>query len=118
MQTHAFQASDGKIHCHRVEYLWIATGRSPTVKLRVDEVIKRINEHLNKFDAHDWERVALADLSYPIIFNDDHGVVDGWHRIAKAAMLGEELIDARYLPAYPKPYVIYDSWADYDKAGV
>lgn len=114
MHTHAFQAADGKIHCHRVEHLWAATARSPTIQFDTEDMVRNINEHINKFDCEDWQRVEEADLSYSIIYSDDHGIVDGWHRVAKAMMLGHETIAGRYLPAYPKPYAIYNSWAEYE----
>jgi hypothetical protein len=44
-----------------------------------------------------------ADLSFPIILSASGEVMDGRHRIAKAAMTGCELIDAVQFDADPPP---------------
>ncbi len=44
--------------------------------------------------AADLERIMQADLQYPIIYNENRGVLDGIHRICKAHLLGYETIDA------------------------
>lgn len=44
-----------------------------------------------------------ADLSYPIIISATGEVMDGRHRIAKAALLGETEILAVQFPADPEP---------------
>jgi hypothetical protein len=44
-----------------------------------------------------------CDLSFPVILSSDGRVMDGMHRIAKAAMLGLETISAKKLVTDPKP---------------
>lgn len=44
-----------------------------------------------------------ADLSYPIILNQAGGVMDGMHRVCKAAMLGIETIKYVQFAADPEP---------------
>ncbi len=44
-----------------------------------------------------------ADLSYPIILNQAGGVMDGMHRVCKAAMLGIEKIQYVQFEADPEP---------------
>jgi len=38
--------------------------------------------------------IGAADLRFPIILSSDGRVMDGMHRVAKAALLGHETIDA------------------------
>jgi hypothetical protein len=52
-------------------------------------------EHLKLIDA--------ADLSYPIILSADGSVMDGMHRVAKAAREGRDSIEAVRFPADPDP---------------
>lgn len=44
-----------------------------------------------------------ADLAFPIILSSDGGVMDGMHRVAKAAMEGRASIAARQFAEDPKP---------------
>lgn len=44
-----------------------------------------------------------ADLSFPIILSSDGRVMDGMHRVAKAAMEGRESILARQFVQDPEP---------------
>jgi hypothetical protein len=52
-------------------------------------------EHLKLIDE--------TDLSYPIILAADGAVMDGRHRIAKAARLGLPDVEARQFPEDPEP---------------
>jgi hypothetical protein len=52
-------------------------------------------EHLKLIDE--------ADLSYPIILASDGAVMDGRHRLAKAARLGHPDIETRQFLADPEP---------------
>ena len=48
-------------------------------------------------DDRHWDRVLEADLKYPIlvrVLNGEMYVVDGFHRIIKAFLLGKEFLDA------------------------
>jgi len=44
-----------------------------------------------------------ADLTFPIILSSDGGVMDGMHRVAKAAMEGHRAISARQFSWDPEP---------------
>ncbi|MBE9582801.1 MAG: hypothetical protein IMF18_14465 [Proteobacteria bacterium] len=44
--------------------------------------------------AKHWKRANDADLSYPVILDDDGFIMDGWHRVAKALFLGLSTIKA------------------------
>ena len=44
-----------------------------------------------------------ADLAFPIILSSDGGVMDGMHRVAKAAIAGHSTISARQFAQDPEP---------------
>lgn len=48
------------------------------------------------------KRIEAADLSYPIILDDMGCICDGWHRVAKAILLGHETIKAKRLNVMPE----------------
>lgn len=47
--------------------------------------------------------IEEADLSYPIIVDHEHRVMDGMHRVCKALNQGAETILAYRLEVLPKP---------------
>jgi len=59
-----------------------------------------INEIMDHAD-----RVAKADLSYPIILTPEGAIADGVHRVVKCIRTGQERILAVYLPVMPPPKV-------------
>ena len=54
------------------------------------------------------KRIQEADLSYPIILNDDGSLMDGGHRICKALMEGQSSIQAVQFDVMPEPDQIID----------
>ena len=44
-----------------------------------------------------------ADMSYPIIMDDEGFIMDGWHRVAKALLEGRETIKAVRFENTPAP---------------
>ena len=66
---------------------WFDHGYIPTCR-NIAEHARLINE---------------ADLAYPIILSSDGGVMDGMHRVAKAAMEGRKTISARQFSQDPEP---------------
>jgi len=52
--------------------------------------------------------VNNADLSYPIILDEDGDLMDGRHRVMKAILNGEDTIKAVRFDENPNPCVIYD----------
>ena len=48
-------------------------------------------------------RIKNADYKIPIIMREDGGIMDGWHRIAKAILDGEETILAYRFESYIEP---------------
>jgi hypothetical protein len=98
---------------HRMLQYWeLATGL-PARKVRLSE--------LDGFDEVRWfggpqniqptcravaehaRDINEADLNFPIILSPAGEVLDGWHRICKAFLLGVQEIDAVQLPTMP-PY--------------
>jgi hypothetical protein len=49
------------------------------------------------------DRIAKADLSYPIILNDDGSLMDGGHRVCKALLGGQTSILAVKFSEMPAP---------------
>jgi hypothetical protein len=95
----------------RMKQLWDAAAGLPVRKVRLTE--------LEGFDEVHWyggprnilptcrsiaehaRDIHGADLSYPIILSPTGEVLDGWHRICKAFLLGLKEIDAVQLMAMP-----------------
>jgi len=68
------------------ENCWF-TSREPTVR--------EVSKHA--------ARIASADLTYPIILNDDGSLMDGGHRVCKALMNGQASIRAVRFSVMPTP---------------
>lgn len=49
------------------------------------------------------EKIARAELSHPIIFGPEHELLDGVHRVVKAARRGDMSVSAVRLPQMPLP---------------
>ena len=49
------------------------------------------------------DRIAKADLRYPIILNDDGSLMDGGHRVCKALITGQTSILAVKFAEMPTP---------------
>ncbi len=49
------------------------------------------------------KRVQKADMSHPIILDDEGYICDGWHRVAKAIIEGQTTIMAVRLEIMPEP---------------
>jgi hypothetical protein len=49
------------------------------------------------------DRIAKADLNYPIILNDDGSLMDGGHRVCKALINGQPSILAVKFSEMPTP---------------
>jgi hypothetical protein len=69
------------------ESFWFGEGNPPTCR----EVV----EHARLMDA--------ADLGFPIILSSDGRVMDGMHRVAKAALLNRPTIEAVQFTNDPEP---------------
>lgn len=72
---------------HLDEVVWFETGTDPTARA--------VAEHS--------ERIYGADLNHPLILSAGGDVMDGWHRLAKAWMLGVETIKVRQFAEDPEP---------------
>jgi hypothetical protein len=72
----------------------------PMEHLCISKNIKGLR--LRDFVAH-MKQVLGADLSYPIILDEDGDIFDGVHRVAKALLEGVETIKAVRLENDPSP---------------
>jgi len=52
---------------------------------------------------HHYKRIQEADLNYPIIYDDEGILADGWHRVCKAVMEKHQTIKAVRLTKMPEP---------------
>lgn len=50
-----------------------------------------------------FKRIQEADLKYPIIYDDEGIIADGWHRICKAILERKQTITAVRLNKMPEP---------------
>jgi hypothetical protein len=57
-------------------------------------------DNFRSFVAH-CRMVREADLSYPIIMNQDGSIIDGRHRVARAILEGHQTIKTRRFPVDP-----------------
>ncbi len=106
---------NGEVHSWYVPSLWRLVEPLPVIKILVYDIYQTVKRHIEEeYIAEDWKRVAHADLSYPIIVNDLHGVVDGVHRIAKSYQLNKRYINAKRIKTMPEPDMVFDTVEDYD----
>ncbi|MGI9517422.1 MAG: hypothetical protein ACR2NP_10265 [Pirellulaceae bacterium] len=50
-----------------------------------------------------FARIQAADLTHPIILNDDGSLMDGGHRLCRAILEGHETMQAVQFPTMPEP---------------
>ncbi len=92
------------------ERLWDLAKDLPVVSIAIDTI--------NEFDQDCWfgggpvtcrmvaehaGRIQRADLRYPVILSADGRLMDGGHRIAKAWLHGDTMIDAVRFTVDPEP---------------
>ena len=50
-------------------------------------------EHLTMYDlANHYKTCVKADLKYPVIMSEEGVVLDGWHRLLKAIIIGQRYV--------------------------
>ncbi len=52
------------------------------------------------------KRIEEAELKYPVILDDTGFICDGWHRVCKAILKGDDTIKAVRLEVMPEPVII------------
>jgi hypothetical protein len=105
--------ADGSMRFHRMHQFWELAEGLPVKRVRLTE--------LDGFDKVCWfggprnllptcraiaehaRDIYESDLTYPIILSPTGEVLDGWHRICKAFLLGIAELDAVQLTTMP-PY--------------
>lgn len=103
---------DGELHVWEVHRLWDLAAGLPTEQVAVEvfedlldgatwfkegdrPTIRRVLDHMRK--------VLNANLDFPIILRPDGQLVDGAHRVARAALEGRASVGAVRLPSMPPP---------------
>lgn len=122
-QKHGRQTENGT-YIWYTERLWKLASALPTIQVAIDS-IKEFEENCwfsedtpptCKAVALHAQRIHDADLSYPIILSADGGLMDGGHRLAKAWLLEQQLINAVQFTVDPEPDVVlpvgttYSEW--------
>ena len=106
----AISRQEGVIMTWEIEVLWRYAERLEPFPMPVADLKKPLHKLVREFRQYDVEqhiqRIADADLSYPIIFGDDGDLLDGRHRLCRAAELGLSTIPAVQLPTLPVPTYI------------
>ena len=105
--------NDGK-HIYSVDMMlaYLNTVGHPKIKLEIAALLDQLQKTvwdtepmsvLKQMDAKkyktDAERIRKANLAYPIIVTSKHGIVDGYHRVARTYMEGIKTIDAHVFDA-------------------
>lgn len=105
---------DGKMYIWDVERLWsLAQGLIP-FDINVND-IREIDSDCWFCDvrpstirnvAQHAKRIHEADLTFPIILNSDGTLMDGGHRVAKAVITGQSIVQAVRFEEMPAPDLI------------
>jgi hypothetical protein len=113
MHTHSI-SNDTITKTWDVERLWKLAKALPVIEVP----LKDLGHYLDrdcwfggktvtiKMVAEHYKKIEQADLSYPIILNEDGGLMDGTHRVVKAWILGQETIKAVKFEKTPEPDIV------------
>ena len=112
-ERHSREVPGGRAY-FLTERLWALAADLPVESVPIDSIAE--------FDQDCWfgggpatcrevarhaARIQRADLSHPVILSADGRLMDGGHRIAKAWLAGQTMIDAVRFPVDPEPdYVV------------
>src|SRR6476660_140928 len=96
-----FRPSERGLMAWDVDRLIRLTEQFPRMQIALTS-IRELNETFwSDDDTPTWQAfveharlLEAADLSFPIILSSDGRVMDGMHRVAKAALLGRDTIEA------------------------
>lgn len=113
--TSSFE-EDGTVKVWDVSKIWKLTANYPVKSMAVDYVYDTIKDDVAKFREEDYIKVEKADLSYPIIFNNQMGVIDGIHRVFKAKKQGLKTIDVKHLLIMPEADYVFNSVEEWEVA--
>ena len=100
------------IHVFHVEDIWDIAEGVPAVEIDIRHALADINAAVNGYDRADWERVANADTSYPIIAFAPQGntIMDGYHRVMKRVMEGHTTVMVQLVHKLPKECARFKTW--------
>ena len=88
---------------YNVERLWGLVSRRTPKRRRIEPLEWHLKEKVwsmrpidvvrnRKKHSRHWNRIKNADLSYPILLNEDGVIVDGCHRLCKAHMMNRATV--------------------------
>ena len=106
---------DGRKLLWYTEGLWLKCENLVSFELEIS-TIKELDQNC-WFDSREptlrevakhFSRIQTAELTYPIILNDDGSLMDGGHRICKALLGGQTKIMAVQFKKMPDPDEITD----------
>jgi hypothetical protein len=105
-----FRSSDRGLLAWDVDRLVALSQRLPRKRIRVADVRELDGRWCGDDEQPTWRRmvehmklIADADLSFPIILSSSGAVMDGRHRVAKAALQGQVEIEAVQFEEDPAP---------------
>lgn len=75
----SFELHINELKFKMTDKVWLSNGKKCSPNMVVHD--------LNAFPEH-MRRILKADLNYPILITNDGHIIDGYHRIAKANLLG------------------------------
>lgn len=103
----------GKRYVWDVEKLWKLSENLPVKTINMDS-IKELDQDcwfgfgsttvptIRNVAIH-CKRIIEANMQYPILLSADGQLIDGGHRIAKALINGQQVIDAVFIETMPAP---------------
>jgi hypothetical protein len=90
---------DGE-HWYCVKCIWQVVAQLPVVIIALDDIrprwyeVNRDGVKSTDPDPDHKKRISEADLNYPIVLTQNYTILDGCHRLVKAATSGESCIKA------------------------
>lgn len=114
-QHHFSQIKGKERQYFLVERLWRITANMPIFEVEIEAL--RLDENI-WFNDRTWTEptvrqvvrhmklIESANLIYPVILGTSGNVMDGYHRIAKAMLLGHRTIDCVRFQTDPEPDVV------------
>ena len=86
------------------EPLWKNDEEIPKKKYSMNDVIK--NKDKNNFFRKHYNRATESDLSIPILIDEKHKVIDGYHRVLRAILENREYIQVKKFSELPKEAIV------------
>lgn len=92
---------NGPTRFWRASTLWRASKDLPVKTIPIASLLE--GDWVEEYRRDELDRVMASDLSYPIILSSDGRLMDGYHRVAHAVILGHTTIQAVQFETDPPP---------------